>query len=346
MTGNLNYFTLVIKMSTYVIAEIGNTHEGVVGLAKQFIKYAAECGVDCVKLQTHIFESESLDSAPNPPYFSGESRREYFERTSYNLDQYLELKKYAEEECKVDFISSPFSIEAVELLEQVDIKKYKIPSGEVSNIPLLVKIANTKKPVILSSGMSSWEELDLAVDTLKNNGCNDLTVLQCTSEYPCPPEKAGLNVLEELKERYKCSIGYSDHTMGTSIPVAAVVKGASLIEKHFTLSRMLYGSDAANSTEPQEFKRLVDDIRAIERALVNPVDKDQSVSHLQNMKHIFEKSIVSAVNIDEGDVLTADMLAYKKPGNGIPAKEYMSVIGKKTNRSIPINTMLDPKMFE
>ena len=319
----------------YIIAEIGNTHEGSLGLAKQFIKAAADCGVDAVKMQTHMFEAESLPCAPNPPYFKDETRKEYFERTSFTLEQWKELKRYSQNDMKIDFFSSPFSLEAVDLLEKVGMDTYKIASGEVNNIPLLKKIAKTKKRVLLSSGMSSWSEIDEAVETLQLNGCEDLTVLQCTSEYPCPPEQSGLNVLDEIKLRYKnIKIGYSDHTMGVAIPLAAVVKGATVIEKHFTLSQKMYGSDAMNSIEPKEFKRLVDEIRQIQIALSHNVDKDEKVRYLKDMKRTFEKSIVSSRSIKSSEVISEGDLAYKKPGDGIPAQQYKKVLGKRINKCV------------
>ena len=326
---------------TYIIAEIGNTHEGSLGLAKQFIKVAANCGVDAVKMQTHIFEAESLLNAPNPPYFKDESRKEYFERTSFSLNEWKELKRFSQEDLNIDFFSSPFSIEAVNLLEEVGVNTYKIPSGEVNNLPLLKKIARTGKKVLLSSGMSGWDEIDDAVTTLQSNGCIDLTVLQCTSDYPCPADQSGLNVLSEIKRRYKnIKIGYSDHTMGVAIPIAAVILGATVIEKHFTLSQKMYGSDAMNSIEPDEFKRLVDEIRTIDIAMNSSIDKDEKVKELKHMKTTFEKSIVSSKDIKEGELISLEMLAFKKPGNGILAKDYTKIIGMSAIKSIPKNQQL------
>tara|TARA_B110000037_G_scaffold222811_1_gene299724 strand:+ start:3133 stop:4146 length:1014 start_codon:yes stop_codon:yes gene_type:complete len=326
---------------TYIIAEIGNTHEGSIGLAKQFIKVAANCGVDAVKMQTHIFEAESLPNAPNPPYFKDETRKEYFERTAFSLNEWRELKRFSEDDLNIDFFSSPFSIEAVNLLEEVGVNTYKIPSGEVNNLPLLEKIARTGKKVLLSSGMSSWAEIDEAVKTLKGNGCDDLTVLQCTSEYPCPAEQSGLNVLSEISKRYEnVKVGYSDHTMGIAIPIAAVVLGASVIEKHFTLSQKMYGSDAMNSIEPEEFKRLVDEIRQIDLAMNSQIDKDYKVQQLKRMKVTFEKSIVSSKDIKKGELITLDMLTYKKPGDGILAKDYKKIIGMRVTNNIPKNHQL------
>lgn len=324
---------------TYIIAEIGNTHEGSVGLAKQFIKAAADCGVDAVKFQTHIFEAESLSSAPNPAYFKDESRKEYFERTAFNLEQYKILKDYAEQECDVDFFSSPFSSEAVDLLMDLGVSTFKIPSGEVSNIPLLELIDKTGKKVILSSGMSSWEELDRAVAVFKDK--DKLTILQCTSEYPCKPENAGLNVMLEIKERYQCKVGFSDHTLGIGVPLTAVVLGATIVEKHFTLSKLMYGSDAKNSTEPEEFKHMVDNIRAAELAMNFKIDKDEKVKELGNMKFVFEKSIVSTKVLSVGHIISSEDIAYKKPGDGIPAKEFKNIIGRIVKSTIQANEKIE-----
>lgn len=336
------------KNKVYIIAEIGNTHEGSLGLAKQFIKIASKCGVDAVKMQTHIFDAESLLNAPNPSYFKHESRKEYFERTAFSLDQWKELKRYAEIELNIDFFSSPFSLEAVEMLENIGVKTYKIPSGEVSNIPLLEKIGKTGKRVLLSSGMSTWSELDEAVNILKLNGCKDLTVLQCTSEYPCPPDQAGLNVLDEIKYRYnKISLGYSDHTLGIAIPIAAVLKGATVIEKHFTISKNLYGSDAQNSTEPKEFTTLVSEIRQIEIAMNHKVDKNKKAKLLKKMKITFEKSIVCASKtLKKFEKIKFHHLAFKKPGDGIPAKDYKKIIGLELKKTVNKNYKFKWKDFK
>jgi len=331
---------------TFIIAEIGNTHEGSLGLAKCFVKAAANSGADAVKFQTHIFGAESLPDAPNPPYFKDETRKEYFERTAFALEQYKELKKNAEEEHGVEFISSPFSLEAVDLLEKIGIKRYKIPSGEITNIPLLEKVADTKKPVLLSSGMSTWNELDRAIETLKENRCHDITILQCTSIYPCPPEKTGLNVISELKKRYNLPVGFSDHTLGFSASIGAIVLGAEVIEKHFTLSRRMYGSDAEHSLDPDEFKLLVKEIRDAEKAIYSKIDKDELAKELNEMKIIFEKCIVAKRNIPKGTAITFDMIAFKKPGNGIRADRYREVLGRITRVDIKPNTKIKKEMLE
>lgn len=332
-------------MAVFIVAEIGNMHNGSVALAKRIVKAAAACGVDAVKFQTHIFDAESLPDAPAPGYFKSESRQKYFERTAFSKTQWLRIKAFCEHECRVEFISSPFSEEAVDLLEGIKVRRYKIPSGEITNPSLLVKIAKTRKPVILSSGMSFWRELDSAVTALKENGCRDLTVLQCSTIYPCPPKKAGLNVLKELSKRYKIPFGLSDHTMGCAAAVVAVAWGATVVEKHFTLSRRMRGSDARHSLEPAEMKRFVGEIRDAEAALSHKISKDLMAKKLRPMKIIFEKSIVASCFIRKGERIAEDMIAFKKPGDGIRADDYRTVMGKRAVRDILKDTKITRTMI-
>ncbi len=329
----------------YIIAELGNTHDGSLGTAKQLIKSAAECGVNAVKIQTHIFSSESLSNAPSPPYFIDESREDYFARTSFTQNQYFELKEFAQTNCNVDFLSSPFSVDAVQFLEDVGISRYKIPSGEVTNLPLLEAVASTNKPVILSSGMSPWDDINLAVSTLQENGVEDLSLLQCSSIYPCPPNDVGLNIMLEFNERYNLPVGYSDHTLGMAAPFAAASLGAKIIEKHFTLSTLMYGSDAKHSMEPTEFKAMVDGLREIELMLSNPVDKNQLAKDLVNMKLIFEKSLVVSKAIRKGEAFTYSNLTTKKPGDGIPASKFHEVLGKKASYDMQVDHVISEKSY-
>lgn len=315
-------------MCVEIVAEVGSVHDGSFGNAKQLIRLAADLGVDAVKFQTHISEFETLRSAPNPPYFKDETRFEYFERTGFSLEQHRKLKVYADE-CGVEFISSPFSLEAVDLLEAVAVRSYKVGSGEVTNHPLLIRMAETGKRIILSSGMSSWEELDESVALLREHGCGPLVLLQCTSEYPCPPERAGVNVMQEMAERYGVPVGFSDHTLGSAVAVLAACRGACIIEKHLTFHRSMYGSDARNASTPEEFAQLVEAIRTIELVEANPVDKDGLVHSLGHMKQTFEKSIVSANELPKGHILQECDLAYKKPGDGIPARRFKELKGRR-----------------
>ena len=321
-----------------VIAEVGSVHDGSFGNARQLVDVAAEAGADVVKFQTHIAEAETLRNAPMPPYFKGEPRFEYFERTAFTIEQWIELKAQCDDR-GIEFMSSPFSIEAVQLLERVGVARYKVGSGEISNIPMLEVIGRTGKPVILSSGMSSWSELDAAIEVIRKYH-DRIVVLQCTSAYPCSYGEVGLNVMLELQQRYQLPVGLSDHTLTIYAPVAAVALGAMMIEKHLTFSRKMYGSDARHSLEPEEFQEMVAGIRATELMVGVVVDKDAAAARLRNMKDTFEKSVVAAVEIPAGAMLTSEMLAVKKPGTGIPARRLPELIGRRTSRTIPKNTMI------
>ena len=326
-----------------IIAEVGSVHDGSFGNAQKLIEAAAACGVDAVKFQAHISAAETLPDAPMPPYFRGEPRFEYFNRTGFSLEQWKVLKEHCDQH-GVMFLSSPFSEEAVDLLEKVDMAQYKIPSGEVTNLPMLEKIARLGKPVLLSSGMSSWDELDRAVETIQQYH-DQVTVLQCTSKYPCPYDQVGLNVMVAMKERYDLPVGLSDHTLTNYAPFAAVTLGATVVEKHFTFSRKMYGSDAPHSLEPDELKDLVDGIRAIETMLASSVDKN-AVAPYSEMKRIFEKSLTARVDIPAGTKLTREMIAIKKPGTGISAAHLEVYLGKTVKHRIARNQIFAEDDFE
>jgi N-acetylneuraminate synthase len=323
-----------------IIAEIGSVHDGSYGNARQLVATAAACGADAVKFQTHIAAAETLPDAPMPSFFQGEPRYEYFERTGFRPEQWQGLRDACAEQ-GVEFLSSPFSVEAVALLESVAVERYKVPSGEVTNVPLLEAVADTGKPVILSSGMSSWDELDRAVEVVRaRNG--DLTVLQCTSEYPCAYEHVGLNVMTEMASRYGAPVGLSDHTLSIYAPVAAVTLGARVIEKHLTFSRRMYGSDARHSLEPDEFAAMVEGIRATELMVGTKVDKSDT-SPFTEMKQVFEKSIVTNVGIPAGATITREMLAVKKPGTGLPPAKLSEVVGRKAADDIAAGELLSER---
>ncbi len=309
-----------------LIAEIGSVHDGSFGNALNLIELASSCGATAVKFQTHISSAETTINAPSPSYFSTESRYDYFNRTSFSKTQWHELKMKCID-CNVKFISSPFSIEAVNLLVEVGVDYLKIPSGEMNNLPMLEHISTKGIPVILSSGMSSLEELDDAVSIFKKSKL-DFMIMQCTSEYPCKPENVGLNVISILKDKYKIEVGFSDHTIGFAAPFAAAAIGATVIEKHFTFSKHMYGSDAKHSMEPSDFKILSSGLFEIWKMLKNPVDKENNKQFLE-MKLIFEKSIVASRPIKKGTIIKFEHLNFKKPGDGIKAKDYNKIIGKK-----------------
>jgi N,N'-diacetyllegionaminate synthase len=321
-------------VSVLVIAEAGMNHDGSLGNAIRMVEVAAECGADAVKFQLHDAPAETTRDAPAPSYFQHESRWEYFERTAFSDAQWGTLKD-ACDRVGIEFLCSSFSLEALERLEALGVARHKIGSGEVTNLELVRAAAATGRPVLLTSGMSSWAELDEAVEAAGEH----LTVLQCTSAYPTPPERVGLNVLNEMRERYGKPVGLSDHTLGPYAAFAAVTMGAAVIEKHFTLSRELYGPDAALALEPYELEELVEGIREIETMIGHPVDKDD-LRPFADMKRVFEKSVVSTREIPAGAEISREMLAAKKPGTGIPAKRLPDVVGRRTRVAIPADTVL------
>lgn len=321
-----------------VIAEAGMGHDGSFGNAGRLVDMSADCGADAVKFQLHIPAAETLRSAPAPAFFTAEPRWEYFERTAFSDAQWKALAARCAER-KTAFWCSPFSEEAVDRLLGLGVQGFKIASGEVSNTPLLERVAAAGKPVVLSSGMSTWAELDRAVEVLKRSGV-PLAVLQCTSAYPCPPEQVGLNVMLEMTARYGLPVGLSDHTLGAGASIAAVALGARVIERHVTFSRLMYGSDPQHSLEPAEFKRLCAELRDAERAVSAPVDKDAMARGLAAMKRTFEKSLVALKDLPAGSAVTREGVGAKKPGDGIPAARLGELLGRRLRRAVAKDTQL------
>lgn len=328
---------------TEVIAEIGSVHDGSFGNAMALIDLAHDVGADAVKFQTHIAAAETTRDAPNPPYFKGEPRFEYFERTAFSIDQWKELREHARGK-RIKFGSSPFAVEAVEMLEEIDVDFLKIASGEVTNTILLERCAESSIPIYLSSGMSNWEELDRAVEIL-SKGQGGLTVLQCTSAYPCPNEKVGLNVMSEMQDRWNVPVGFSDHTEGLSAAIAATTLGAAVIEKHLTFSRKMYGSDASLAALPELFSQLTEAVKGVNCMMENPIDKD-NLSDFISMKQTFEKSIVANKDLKKGTVIDRSMIAMKKPGTGLSSKHLDKVIGAKLIKDVNSDHLFNSKDFD
>ncbi len=316
-------------MSVFIIAEVGQAHDGSLGILHSFIDAVSGTGINAVKFQTHIAEAESSIFEPFrvPFSYEDETRFDYWKRMEFTIDQWKGIKAHCDD-VGLMFMSSPFSNAAVDLLEDVGIEKYKIGSGEVTNLLLLEKVATTGKDIILSSGMSSFYELDAAVDFLKPFG-NDLTILQCTTKYPTSPEDVGLNVIGELRNRYKCPVGLSDHS-GTIYPsLAAVALGAEVIEVHVTFDIRMFGPDAKASLTIAGLKRVVEGVRFLELSLSGKMDKSDN-SRFQDVKKIFEKSLAVNKSLRKGHVVVLNDLEAKKPvGHGLPAGEYKHVIGRR-----------------
>lgn len=312
-----------------IIAEIGSSHDGSFGNAKQLIVESFNCGVDIVKFQLHLPEFEMLSNAPGPKYFKDENRYEYFKRTNFSLEQLVVLKKITEK-YGMEFMVSPFSEKAVEILKKVNVNYFKIASGEVTNHKMLELIKKTGKKVFLSTGMSSWNEIDQALKILDKK---KTVIMQCSSIYPCPEESVGLNILLEMKNKYKIPVGFSDHFLGCEAGFAAAALGASVIEKHITFSRKMYGSDAPFAMELLEFKNYVKGIKSIWKMNKNPVDKN-NLKKYRDMKRVFEKSIVINKGMKKNQVIRDEDMSFKKPGDGISAMHYKKIIGKKLKNSI------------
>lgn len=326
--------------SCLVIAEVAQAHDGSLGMAHVFIDVAARAGAGAIKFQTHIAHAESTPSEAWRVKFSRQdaTRYDYWKRMEFTEEQWHELKRHANE-CGLLFLSSPFSIEAVELLARVGVAGWKIASGEVTNTPMFERIVATHLPVLLSTGMSSLGEIDAAVEFIKAKDL-PLTVLQCTSLYPTPPEKLGLNMIPFFRERYDCAVGLSDHSGTIYAGLAAAAIGIEALEVHLTLSREMFGPDVAVSLTTAELRQLVDGVRFIETARAYPVDKDALAGELQPMRELFTKSVVAAIDLPAGTVLKTDHLSLKKPGTGIPARRLAEVVGRRLKQDVRADEVL------
>ena len=323
-----------------VIAEAGLAHDGSLGTAHAFIEVAARAGCDAVKFQTHIAEAESTAREPFRVKFSRQdaTRFDYWHRTSFTEPQWRELSRHAAEAGLI-FLSSPFSDEAVALLDGLGMPAWKIASGEVGNTVLLDRILQTGKPVLLSSGMSDWSELDAAAQRVRTAGV-PLMLFQCTTRYPCPPEHVGLRVLARMRERFGVPVGLSDHSGRGCFGVAAVALGAAAVEVHMTMSRESFGPDVPASLTPGELAQLVADIRAIEADLRGEPDKDRVAATMAPLREIFTRSIVARGALPRGHVLSGSDLACKKPAGGLPPSALPQLVGKTLTRDLPADALI------
>jgi N,N'-diacetyllegionaminate synthase len=317
-----------------IVAEVGLSHDGSLGIAHAFIDEIARNGADAVKFQTHIAEAESTPAEPFRVKFSRQdaTRYEYWKRIAFSEPQWQGLADHAREKGLI-FLSSPFSREAVDLLTRVGMEMWKVASGEIGNLPLLDAMIATGRPILLSSGMSDLVEVDKAVERVRRGGLPP-AVLQCTTAYPCPPERIGLNMIPFFRERYGCSVGLSDHS-GTIYPgIAAATLGVEVVEVHVTMSRGMFGPDVPASITMEQLRELVDGIRFVERMRASPVDKDAIALDMAPLRAIFTKSLVARESLAAGTVLTEAHLAGKKPGTGIPAERLPDFIGRVLRRNL------------
>ncbi len=334
------------KKPCFIIAEVGLAHEGSLGIAHSFIDAVASSGADAIKFQTHIAEKESSKNEPFRVniFPQDKNRYDYWVRTSFNEKQWFELKKHAEEK-NLLFLSTPFSIEAAELLMRIGIKCWKVGSGETNNIILLEKLSKFKLPILLSSGMSYINELDFCINFLKNKNIPTL-LMQCCSKYPCPPEDYGLNIINEFKKRYDIPIGYSDHSGNLSTPIAAASLGADAVEMHVTWSKECFGPDSKASLDFNEFRTCVNSIRNIEKSLLNPINKDKEADNLTEMRYLFTKGLIASVDIKKGTIITSNLIDSKKPCDGISVFKYREVLGKTVLSDIPKGSPIKSELIK
>jgi N-acetylneuraminate synthase len=318
-----------------IIAEIAQAHDGSLGLAHSYIDALTGSGVDTIKFQMHIAEAESSDAEQFRVNFSYEdkTRYDYWERMGFTPEQWAGLKSHCEEK-GFRFLCSPFSIKAVEIMEQIGADRYKIASGELSNKLMLNRICNTGKPILISSGMSSFDEISECIGFIRSSGGNFEGVFQCTTAYPTPPEKYGLNVLQELRKITNARIGLSDHSGEIYAGLAAAALGADMLEMHVVFDKKMFGPDAASSLTINEFRTLCEGVRKISTSYSNPVDKNNTDSYAQ-MKALFGKSLAVNRDMKAGETISVTDLESKKPaGMGIPASEYAVILGKTLNKDL------------
>lgn len=330
----------------FVTAEVAQAHDGSLGTAHAYIDAVASTGVDAIKFQTHIAAAESTPSEPWRIPFSMQdrSRYAYWQRMEFSLEQWQGLADHAREVGLV-FLSSPFSVAAVQLLDQVNVPIWKVAAGEMMSFDVLDAMLATRKPVLFSTGMCSWSELDAAVRVVREKSI-PYGIYQCASAYPCPPEMWGLNILSELRDRYTCPVGLSDHSGTIYAGLAACALGVDMLEVHVTFSRDCFGPDVSASVTVAELRDLVRGIQMTTMALRNPLDKDAQAAALVDMRKMFGKKIVAARALDAGQQLSRDDLAYKKADGGVPINHYPAFLGKCLTRSVEKDAVLEEEDVE
>ena len=326
-----------------VIAEAGVNHNGSFELAKKMVDAAKEAGVDYVKFQT--FNPQKLVSkyAEKAKYQkettgSDETQLQMLQKLTLTEDNFLSLRDYCKE-VGIGFISTPFDLDSIAFLETFDMDFWKVPSGEVTNLPYLEAIARTKRKVVMSTGMCDMNEIQDAMEVLKKNGTTEITLLHCNTQYPTPYEHVNLSAMSTIKDTLHKEVGYSDHTQGIEVPIAAVAMGATVIEKHFTLDKNMEGPDHKASLDPTELKQMVSAIRNIEKAIGNGL-KEPSSSELTN-KAVARKSIVASREIKQGEILSENNLTTKRPGTGISPMKWYEVIGKAAARDFSEDEIIE-----
>jgi N,N'-diacetyllegionaminate synthase len=329
----------------FIIAEAGVNHNGDLEIAKKLIDAAKDCGADAVKFQT--FKAEKLVSkkAEKAEYQKNttdykESQYEMIKKLELSYENHKTLRSYCSEK-GIQFLSSPFDLESIDLLSELGLEILKVPSGEITNLPYLSKIGKLNKKVIISTGMTNLGEIEDALNIIISNGTSKdkITILHCNTEYPTPYEDVNLKAMLTIKNAFNVRVGYSDHTQGIEVPIAAVAIGAEVIEKHFTLDNNMEGPDHKASLEPKELKKMVNSIRNIEKSLGDG-NKKLSPSESKNI-NVVRKSIVASKTIKKGEILNEENLSVKRPGNGISPMRWNEIIGQTAKKDFDIDEMIE-----
>ena len=325
----------------YIIAEMSGNHAGSIERAKDIIYAAKECGADCIKIQTYTADTMTIDC--DNPYFQitegtweGENLYKLYQKAFTPWEWQEELSKEAKK-VGIDFLSTPFDQTSVDFLEKLELPFYKIASFELVDIPLLEYIASKKKPIVMSTGMGSLEEIEEAIEAIYGQGNHDLALMKCSSAYPAKREQMNLRTIKDMQERFHVPVGLSDHSMGSFSATTAVALGASIIEKHFCLSRTIKNPDCTFSMEPHEFKQMVEEIREVEKALGKV---SYGVSKQEEYNTRFRRSLFVVKDIAAGETLTKDNIRSIRPSNGLKPKYMKDVLGKKANKPLAKGTPL------
>jgi N,N'-diacetyllegionaminate synthase len=332
-----------MERKVFIIAEAGVNHNGDIGMAKKLIAAAKEAGADAVKFQTFKSDKAISKFAGKAEYQKdttggNETQLDMVRKLELPYDDFIELKKYCDES-GIIFMSTPFDSDSINFLDRLNLSIFKIPSGEITNLPYLIQVGRLKKKVILSTGMSTLSEINDAIKVLKDNGTYDITVLHCNTEYPTPYKDVNLKAMLTIKKVFDLEVGYSDHTLGIEVPIAAAAMGAAVIEKHFTLDNNMEGPDHKASLEPDQLKHMVTAIRNIEKSMGNGI-KEPSQSEGKNIV-IVRKSIIAKKNIVKGEIYTEENLTVKRPGNGISPMRWFEVLGQAAKRDFEEDELIE-----
>lgn len=332
-------------MGIIIIAEAGVNHNGSLAIARKMVVTAKEAGADYIKFQTFCprkLVSKSARKADYQKQTTGieESQLEMLDRLALNQEDFLDLREYCQSQ-GIGFLSTPFDLESIRFLDKLDMDFWKIPSGEVTNLPYLLEIAKTRKSVVMSTGMCELKEVETAVKYLEEGGTREITLLHCNTEYPTPMKDVNLKAMQTLKKAFSRPVGYSDHTQGIEVSIAAAAMGANILEKHFTLNRAMEGPDHSASLEPGELKAMVKAVRNVERAMGNG-RKESSESEKKNIIAV-RKSIVAKCKIKKGERFSEENLATKRPGTGISPMKWFEVIGERAEKDFEIDEAITYK---